>query len=270
MIRSAVAASLLLALAAGAVQAQEKEAVLQLGESKGSFCIWYLVDPALAPALAPAGVSFTTAGTMPGLTPFLARVIQDEPQFAAWIPAAICLGRYGTATLDGRQVARAKGDGALLIMTRWIAAKDPLDVSGTAGMLVELATDHGGIGRPLNEFGVGVDDRSLTILPGNEGGDSETTFKVGKTRISWVGHPTGDPRVASTRTMSFGYAGMRKSAWRITEEVAPGESRLMVGALRVEGKDDLAKALKASPIRAVGPFEQGGTATLTLHRVVGR
>lgn len=269
MIRSAVAASLLLALAAGALSAQEKEAVLQLGESKGSFCIWFLVDPAIAPALAPAGVTFTTAGSAQGLTPFLARVIQDEPQFGAWIPAAICLGRYGTAAIDGRQVARAKGDASLLVMTRWIAAKDPLDVSGTAGMLVELATDNGGIGRPLNEFGVGVDDRSLTILPGGDGTDSETTFKIGKTKISWVGHPTGDARVGSTRTMSFGYAGMRKSSWRVTEEVAPTETRLMVGALRVEGKDDLAKALKASPIRAVGPLEQGGGATLTLHRVVG-
>jgi hypothetical protein len=40
----------------------------------------------------------------------------------------------------------------------------------------------------------------------------------------------------------------------------------MVGSLKVEGKDDLAKLLKASPIRFVGPVYQGGTGSLHFGR----
>jgi hypothetical protein len=40
----------------------------------------------------------------------------------------------------------------------------------------------------------------------------------------------------------------------------------MVGALRVEGKDDLAKALQASPIRMLGPAFWGGSGEVTFQR----
>jgi hypothetical protein len=43
-------------------------------------------------------------------------------------------------------------------------------------------------------------------------------------------------------------------------------SRAMIGSLKVEGKDDLAKLLKASPIRFVGPVYQGGTGSLQFSR----
>jgi len=39
----------------------------------------------------------------------------------------------------------------------------------------------------------------------------------------------------------------------------------MVGSLRIEGKDAMARALQASPIRYVGPSYEGGEGQLRLH-----
>lgn len=269
MIRPAVTATAMLVLLSGALAAQEREIRLTLTEARGSFCISYLVDPAVAVALAPEGAVLSPAGKGAGLSPFLVRVIQDEPQFADWIPAAICLGRFAAASLDGKEVARAKGDKTINVTTSWINVERPLGVDGATLALLELDIDETRVIRPLVDFGVLGGDRGIEVLPA-ERGDTEIRVKLEKTQIVWVGHPTGDPRVGSTQAMSFGYIGMRGSTWLISREVAPTETRLMVGALRVEGKDALAKALKSSPIRAVGPMESGGTAEFIFHRQPGR
>ncbi len=270
MIRPAVTvAALLLLLSPGVLVAQEKELRLTLTDARGGYCISYLVDPAVAVGLAPEGAVLTPAGKGAGLSPFLTRVIQDEPQFAAWIPAAVCIGRYAAAALDGREVARAKVEKAITVVTSWVAVANPLGVVGATAALLGLSVDESRVLRPLQEFGVRIDDRSPLLTPG-ENGDTQLDLKLGKTRISWVGHPIGDPRVGSTQPMSFGYAGQRNSVWRVSVSGTPGERRLMVGALRVEGKDALAKALKSSPIRAVGPLESGGTTEFLFHRLGGR
>ena len=269
MIRPVIVASSLLLVLTGALTAQEKEIRLTLTEARGGFCVSYLVDPAVAVGLAPEGAVLAPAGKGVGLSPFLVRVIQDEPQFSSWIPAAVCIGRYASAALNGKEVARAKGERAITVITSWIGVVTPMGVDGATAALLELGLDESRLLRPLVEFGVSADDRSVEILPG-ENGDSEVNLRLGKTRISWAGHPMGDPSVGLTRAMSFGYVGQRKSVWRVTTSVAPGEARLMVGALRVEGKDALAKALKSSPIRAVGPSESGGAAEFIFHRLVGR
>ena len=269
MSRPAVTATAMLLALTGALAAQEKELRLTLSEARGGFCISYLADPAVAVGLAPEGAVLAPAGKGAGLSPFLVRVIQDEPQFAAWIPAAVCIGHYTSAALDGKEVARAKGDRAITIVTSWIGVVNPLGVAGATAVLLELSLNETRVLRPLVEIGVNAGDRSVEIRPG-ENGDSDVELKLGKTWISWVGHPTGDPRVGSTQAMSFGYAGQRKSLWLVTASMAPAETRLMVGALRVVGKDALAKALKSSPIRAVGPLESGGSAEFLFHRLPGR
>lgn len=269
MIRTAVTVSVMLSSLAGALAAQEKEIRLTLSEARGGYCISYLIDPAIATELAPAGSTLAPAGKGTGVSPFLARVIQDEPQFAAWIPAAVCVGRYGAAAIDGREVSRAKADKAITVITSWVAVTDPLGVSDAGAVLLNVSASESRVLRPLQEFGIPADERNPVILPA-EGDDTQLDLKLEKTKISWIGHPTGDPSVSSTQPMSFGYAGARNSTWRVTSTTTGGESRLMVGALRVEGKDILAKALKSSPIRAVGPQFTGGTTELLFHRLPSR
>jgi hypothetical protein len=54
--------------------------------------------------------------------------------------------------------------------------------------------------------------------------------------------------------------------WGVDVTFTPEWSRPLVGVLSVEGKDDLAKALKASPIRFVGPRYYGGKGELRFSR----
>ena len=229
-----------------------------LEDARGSFCIWYLADPAIAPKLAPKGTVLTAAGTGAGLPPAVVRVIRDEPQFAAWIPAVICVGRYGAVTIDGETAGRARADRSILLMTHAIAAAAPRGQSGAAYYLLEFSTDNGNVARLAEGVGIRVERRELDIAPPRGGPDSIMTVQIEKARLIWSGHPTGDSRVEATQPMSFGLAGLRTSSWRVDAGFAPDTSRLVVGQLRVEGKDDLAKALKSSPIRWVGPILAGG------------
>lgn len=242
---------------------------LTLTDARGGFCISYLVDPAIAAKLAPEGAVLAPAGMGAGLSQFLTRVIQDEPQFSKWIPAAICIGRYGAASIDGKEVFRAKNDKAFTMVTSWIGVAEPLGVPGARALLMGISFDDSRVFHPLQEFGIGGEERKVALAPG-EGGDTEVELKLEKAKINWVGHATGDARVETTRSMSFGYGGQRKSTWEITASFSPAETRLMVGALRVEGKDLLSRALKSSPIRAVGPQDSGGTADILFHRLASK
>ena len=48
--------------------------------------------------------------------------------------------------------------------------------------------------------------------------------------------------------------------------LSPSFSRAMVGALKIEGKDALAKALKASPTRFAGPAYWGGGGSVAFRQ----
>lgn len=232
-------------------------------DARGGFCVWYLAEPELARELVPKETVLRPAGEGAGLPASVARVIQDEPRFGSWVPGAICVNLYGQVAADGKALVTAKPDEPILVMTHSLAATSPRGVSGADHYLVELGTDRGSLAREAELLGARSFDRSLTIRKDPEGGDDEIELKVGKTKIFWQGHQTGESRVGTTRSMSFGYAGLRTTNWHLSFESTPTETFLLVGALRVEGKDDLGKALRSSPIRAVGPLERGGQATLT-------
>lgn len=234
-------------------------------DARGGFCIWYLADPDLARELVPKGTVLRPAGDGVGLPAAVTRVIQDEPRFGTWVPATICVNLFGQVAADGRTLATAKADEPILIMTHSLAASSPRGVSAADHYLVELGTDRGSLARAAELLGARSFDRSVSIRKSPDSDDDEVELKLGKTKIFWQGHRTGAARVGTTRSMSFGYAGLRTTNWQVEFEFTPSETFLMVGALRVEGKDDLGKALRASPIRTVGPSEQGGAATLTFQ-----
>ncbi|MBA2291993.1 MAG: hypothetical protein H0W15_05985 [Gemmatimonadales bacterium] len=233
-----------------------------LHSARGGFCIWYLADPEMVGELLPKDVvtqAASAAGT--SLPPALARVIQDEPRFASWVPGAICVGVYASASVDGKEVVAAKEGDRVTVITHSLAAVDPRGIAAARHYLIELGTDRGSLARAGELAGVRTYDRSVDInkVPGSD--DDEIELKLDKAKILWQGHPTGPSRVDSTRVMSFGYAGLRLSSWEVQVKAAPMEMQAMVGALRIEGKDDLSRVLRASPIRFVGPIERGGVAT---------
>jgi hypothetical protein len=105
------------------------------------------------------------------------------------------------------------------------------------------------------------------VTKGRGENDPTVSITVDNVVISWSGHPTGDPSVGTTRSLSFGYVGNHDSRWKAELLSAPDSSQGLVGALEVAGRNSLAKALKSSPIRAIGRAEYGGSVTLTFQRV---
>lgn len=238
----------------------------QFDDQRDGLCVWFLAEAGeLAPGL-PKGVTLKGASAVTDLPASLARVIADEPRFAAWTPAVVCAERFGAARLGDEVVGRPKAAGQGHLLTYVAAATE----GEQPWALLDLGTDVTALQRRGGEVALRVGDRSLKVAGGADGEDPTWELALDGAKLVWVGHPTGEPRVASTRTMSFGYAGNRNSWWTGVVRVSGGTERAQVGALRVDGKGWLAKALKASPIRAVAPVQAGGGADIVLERQRGR
>ncbi|HEY4099801.1 MAG TPA: hypothetical protein VGM20_02870 [Gemmatimonadales bacterium] len=231
----------------------------------GRYCISYLVDPALVAKLLPSDAKPAPAGTGAGLHPFLTRTVQDEPRFAQWIPAAICVARYDRVTADGKVLAQGKKDHPLIIVTNAVAVQSPRGIPEATDLLLDVMSDQRSLQRAGDDVGLEMGGITVTSRIRIEGDDPDVAMEVDGAIVHWSGHATGEPSVGTTHSMSFGYAARRSASLMIREEWTPETSRLMVGALQISGRNTLAKALGASPVRAVGPEEVGGTTTWTFH-----
>jgi hypothetical protein len=228
-------------------------------------CVRFLLNPTKAPRKLPDGTRLLAASQDETLHPALRSVIDGQPEFAAWIPASLCLYYGDTLTLGARR----------------LSGKDPRK-RPMIGLWAVAASEQGRARRELvlSFFGVGsglVQAAGYTRVKLREARSSVSKVpdtendlydvKIGKTRLVWNGRPAGDStRVEQPIQESWLAPGTFGILWRVQATLRPEWSRALVGVLRVEGKDDLAKALKASPIRFVGPLYQGGGGELRFSR----
>lgn len=262
--RVAWAAALGLALASGRLAAQRPtSSTWTLVGAHGGYCVWYLADPVIAATLVPPGSALTPASSAQGLHPALLQIIRDEPRFGAWIPGAFCLGFYDSVRVDGRVVARARPDRPIAFGTSSLDGT----VAGATDrqLLLTLFTDTKAIDRAAGQAEL---DASMVkvITKGRGESDPTVSITVDNVVVTWSGHPSGLPSVGTTRSLSFGYVGSHDSRWQAELLAAPDSSQGLVGALEVDGRNSLAKALKSSPIRAIGLAEYGGQVTVTFQR----
>ena len=259
--------ALLGAAVAPRLSAQETVALRwALEDNQGSYCIWYLADPDLARQMVPTGTDLSPAGSGAGLPTLLARTIRDEPRFNLWIPGAICIGAYRRVTADGRTIAEAKEGRPIIIATSYLAAHDPHGVAGATSLLLAFMTDKRQVARASESAGLDMSGISVVTRQQVGADDPKVTISVDGVEIVWTGHAIGDSGVGKTRSVSFGYATNRSASWLIGLDSRPTSTRLMAGILEVEGRNTLARALKASPVRGMGPEESGGSVTLTFHK----
>jgi len=250
----------------GRVQAQRlAEVQWSLEGNRGSYCIWYLADPDLARSMVPSSIALAPAGTGAGLPPLLARTVQDEPRFAQWIPGAICIGAFDRVTSAGRTVAQGKSGRPVIVATNSLAASEARGFPTATSYLIDFMTDQRSLSRAADAAGFSMD--GITVLTKQQVGadDPRVSITVAGVQITWSGHAIGDSGVGKTRSMSFGYGSGRAASWLIDLESAPASTRLMAGSLEVDGRNTLARALKASPVRGIGPEDSGGAVTMTFH-----
>jgi hypothetical protein len=261
------AALLSLALSAAPLAAQADEQLWRFVDAKGGFCLWYLADPAVAPTLVPAGITLRPASATAALPDVLLRLVQDEPRFAEWIPGMLCAGLYGAVAADGNPVGTARPDRPLVLTISALAAASPYG-QDAGWYLSSVGVRAGSLDRVAERGWIAVREPEYRVRSGIEGEEDQWELQLDGLRLAWSGHPSGEPRVGSTRTMSFGYAGNRNSTWLVEFRAAPEGERNQVGSLRVEGRNPLATALKSSPIRTIGPLPSGGELTMMFRRLV--
>ncbi|MES1260028.1 MAG: hypothetical protein ABUL71_05480 [Gemmatimonadota bacterium] len=243
-----------------------KDAAWTLEGGEGGYCISYLVDPVLARALVPSSTSLIPAGTGAD-QPELANYIKDEPRFAQWIPAMICLGFYQRVKAGDRILAQAKPNRPIIVATSSIAAQGAHGVAGANAYLLDFMTNDRGVANAADAIGVDMSTIELTQKTKLEGEDATVTLSFSGVQVFWSGHAIADSSVGKTRSVSFGYGGPKSANWLINMETTFRSTRAMPAVLWVGGKNSLAKALLASPGRPIGPYEGGGGATIAFHAV---
>lgn len=235
-------------------------------DAQGGFCVWYLADPAIAQELVPPETLLRPASATASIPEVLLRIVQDEPRFAEWIPGMFCVGRYTTVAADGVPAGSMDKDRPMLLTMSALAVAAAYG-QDAGWQLTTIGLDAGRLDRVADEAWIGGEDARIRDRTGLAGEDTQWELSQSGVKLIWSGHPTGIFRVGTTRTMSFGYAGAQNSMWLIDYRSAPAEEQPQVGALRIEGNGALARALKSSPMRTVGPLARGGETTLSFRRL---
>jgi len=196
----------------------------------------------------------------------LRQVIQTQPEFAAWVPSNVCFYYSDAVQVGGRRVAEKNPRIAQMVGTWSLGA-----VEQGSGARRDLVLDMFASRERLRTTAAG----NMVLLHEAEAGfraptdtsGTEYRQKIGQTQLVWIGRTAGDSTaVESPIVEAWQVPGVKGVTWSAQLSLSPAWQRGLVGSLRVEGKGSLAKALKGSPIRFVGPFYRGGGGQLRFTR----
>jgi hypothetical protein len=220
----------------------------------------------------PGGYQPLTATQARELHPVVSGVVKGQPEFASWTPSRLCL--YALDTLQAQDFSFTNNKPRKpLLFGVWTAA-----AAGEAGgarrdVALLVLSNNDRLIHSAKLAGTRV--RSVTLVVGKVPREEEDTVpaatadrfqvKLGKTVVTWDGLASSDSTTA---------AGQVEVGWIAAPDhrgLAAGRlvlhplwSRGMIGSLKIIGKDDVAKALKASPVHFVGPQYERGSGTLEL------
>jgi hypothetical protein len=261
---------------AATLAAQQDSAKSQTWRVEGlrkAFCIEMLLAPT-SHALEdlPTGYRAIPASEAAGLHVALRSVVESQPEYAAWSPSSLCFLTADTVHTSEYTVGDRRRRHQLLFATWTVQASGgsgsvgdvALDVFSNNDRLIRSArlADH-----ILHDATVQV---GLVPAEDDEGvpsTDQRFLVKLGKSTIIWDGRPARDSSAVRTQPQrAWAAAGARRGIVTGQVALAATHERPMVGALKVEGKGDLAKALKASPTRFAGHAYEGGRASISFAR----
>lgn len=229
-------------------------------------CVRFLVDPTSARQTLREPARLVPASQDESLHPALRSVIEGQPEFATWIPSYLCL-YYGDAfTLGGRRYG-GKDPRKRQMIGLWAVTASEQGSGGRRDVLLDFFGVGGGLVQAAAGAKVKLSEAQSAVTKVPDTDNELYDVKIGKTRLTWNGRAVGDStRVEQPIQEDWLGKGTSGMVWRVQAILKPEWSRPLVGVLSVEGKDDLAKALKASPIRFVGPRYSGGGGELRFSR----
>ncbi len=261
---------------AGPVAAQRDEAegtTWRLEGLRTAFCVQLLMSPT-SEALKdlPPGYRALPASEATDLHTSLRGVVEGQPEFASWSPSRLCFDAVDTVQTEERTVGSKRGREPRLFASWTVLAAGP---DGSPGdVVLELFSNSDHLIHSARLAGHRVREARLAfgLVPvedenGVPSTDRRFQVKLGKTIVTWDGPQVRDSgAVREPLRRSWSMAGQRGGIVKGEVVISPAFTRPMAGSLKVDGKDDFAKALRASPTRFAGPAYQGGDGTISLHR----
>jgi hypothetical protein len=244
----------------------KSERVWNLQGLRAGYCVRFLIDPKAAPGGLKQGVLLLRADQDEALHPALRQVVQSQPEFASWIPSNLCFYYADAVQVSGRRIVERNSRIAQMLGVWSVGTVE--QGSGTRrDLLLDMYASRERLRTAAAANLVQLHEAEVGFRPASDTSGTEYRQKIGKTQLVWNGRTAGDStRIEHPIVEAWQAPGVRGVTWSAQLSLFPTWSRGLVGSLRVEGKGQLAKALKASPIRFVGPFYRGGSAQLRFTR----
>jgi len=242
----------------------------RLTEPRKGFCIQLLLDPAKLREV-PDGVRLLPAEGYAELHPVLRRVVSTQPEYRSWSPSSLCFYYLTRVVGASESIGDAKDPAKAPMLAIWTVAGQT-GTSGPGNIVLDLRSNDGDLRDAADHAGLELDKLTTSIGPvPREDGPPRTEerryqIKLGKTLLVWDGRD-GEDTTHTPAAVSWLWQARGSNRRWVTGELTlkPASSTPMVGSLRVEGKEAMARALQASPIRYVGPSYEGGEGRLRLH-----
>jgi len=226
----------------------------------------FMIEPRAAAKELKAGFRLIPANQDQSLHPALQQVIQRQPEFATWSASNLCFYFSDAVQVGARRVAE-KNPRNQQMLGVWTIATEEEKSGGRRDLMLGFFSAKGSLSRAAEAGGVRLEEAHASVVDSAGGSNDVYNVRLERTTLIWRGRTTGDStRLEQPIQQSWLAPGVRGSTWSAQLELRPFWSRALVGSLSVEGKGDLGKALKGSPIRFVGPLYQGGSGQLRFSR----
>lgn len=245
----------------------------RIGGLRNGFCVLLLVEPQFASSSVPAGLRLIPAGEADDLHPALKWELQGQPDLGRWSASHLCFYAVDTIQTDDYVLGDKSGRKPQFFALWTVSAVETgsgakrdaaLLVLATSGRLIRSGRLAGQVMREVKATLGKVPEVDENGVASN---DDRFQVKVGKTLLTWDGRQASDSAEASgSIEVAWAASAAGPGKGRGSLSLTPRWASPMVGSLKVEGKDDLAKALKASPVRFVGPLYRGGGGEVRLQR----
>ncbi|MBA3317611.1 MAG: hypothetical protein H0T50_05910 [Gemmatimonadales bacterium] len=247
--------------------------VWRIEQLRTGFCLQLLIDPARLDLKLPREARPLRADAINNLDPVLRTVISNQPEFAGWSPSSVCLYYIGSVDVGSSRVSERDPKKAPMIGIWSLAAAD-VEGGARKDVVLRLFTNTGRLERAGQVNGLDLREirGSVRDIPNEEDHNAPPLgiryqFKLGKTTVIWDGSLVSDStRTSATVSNEWRADSQRRGRLTARLVLTPEWTKPMIGSLRVEGKDAFAEAIKASPIRFVGPAVMGGGGELAFGR----
>jgi hypothetical protein len=243
----------------------------RLSDVRKIFCVQWLLNPDSLRTKLPRGVRLLPADTNAGLHPALRRVVANQPEYRSWTPSALCFYRMGEVVAESKTIQGGSDSARAPVLGIWTVAAET-GATGPRNLALQLRANDGDLREAGEQAGLEFERLTISVgpVPRDDGpprpGETRYQIRFGKTLLVWDGRLREDTTGTGAPVAWTWQAVRVKGGWLTGAlTLAPEVSNMMIGSLRVEGKDPLARALQASPIRYVGPAYQGGEGELRVR-----